>query len=182
MFLLLCVVVLLCTALTDCDAVLSDCSWSWALRSHGILSLVAVATCPVPAVALGTVLPQTPTQYLEYVTVTCDLLGVNPKQLQSRCMWDEARLSYAVDTTLLRCDIAGTTHTCLWLDFFPWGWGVNWLYYEFDEHRWNENKEVKRWCFWLHQGKPAPGSVAQHAIPLIHGKLSAWAWLPVETG
>ena len=105
----------------------ADCSWSWALCSHGILSLVAVATCPVPVVALGTVLPQTPTQYLEYVTVTCDLLGVNPKQLQSRCMWDEATLSYAVDTTLLRCDIAGTTHTSLWLDFFfPWGeWGVN---------------------------------------------------------
>ena len=77
-----------------------------------------MATCPVPVVALGTVLPQTPTQYLEYVTVTCDLLGVNPKQLQSRCMWDEATLSYAVDTTLLRCDIAGTTHTSLWLDFF----------------------------------------------------------------
>jgi len=28
----------------------------------------------------------------------------------------------------------------------------------------------------------ASGAVAQHAILLIQGKLSAWAWLPVETG
>ena len=81
---------------------------SLTLLTGVIVCAITVATCPVPVVALGIVSPQTPTQYLDYVTVTCDLLGVNPRQLQSRCMWDETTLSYIVDTSLLRCDISGT--------------------------------------------------------------------------
>ncbi|XP_070201910.1 uncharacterized protein [Littorina saxatilis] len=79
----------------------SNGNWSSAVP------VCVVATCQVPVVALGTVSPQTPVQYLDYVTVSCNLLGVVAQQLTSRCMWDKATLSYRVDTNLLRCDITG---------------------------------------------------------------------------